>query len=107
MSGQAVVRADISGVSLAEKCEITTSTAHGLSTGNWIRVTDLGNCGPATDRGMNQINNKEYTVYVTSSTTFQIKNPITDEYINSTDFTPWVAGGQINLEQTSFQYEGD
>lgn len=108
MSGQTAVRSNISAITNAEKCQITTSSAHGLSTGDFVRVTGLGNCGlVATDRGFEEIDAKRYKVYVTSTTEFYIRDPITSEYVNSTDFTTYVEGGQINLEQTAFEYAGE
>lgn len=107
MSGQAVVRADISAVTKAERCEITTSAVHGLSIGNYVRVTDLGNAGLlATDRGMDEIDTRRFDVYVTSTTTFLLRDPITKEYIDSTNYVTYVEGGMVTLEQQSFNYEG-
>jgi hypothetical protein len=106
MSGQEVVRSDISAVSNAERCEITTSSAHGLSTDQFIRVTDLNGMIPV-NRGQTQINNQRFKVYVTSTTTFYLRDPITSSYINSTNYTPYVEGGSVNLFQTQYQYEGD
>lgn len=106
MSGQAVVRSNISAVSNAERCEITTASAHGLSTGQFIRVTDLNGMIPV-NRGQTQINNNRFKVYVTSTTTFYLQDPITFNYINSTNYTPYVEGGSVNLFQTQYQYEGD
>ena len=106
MTGQAVLRVGISAISLAEKCEVTTDAVHGLVTGNQIRITDLNGRIPVP-RGFDQINNKRYEVVVNSTTTFYIKDVITEEYIDSTNFTPYVTGGSVNLFQTQFDYEGD
>ena len=105
MSGQEVVRSNISAVSNSDRCEVTTSSAHGLSTGNFIRITDLNGMIPI-NRGQTQINNKRFRVYVTSTTTFYLQDPITFQYINSTDYTPYVEGGSVNLFQTQYTYEG-
>lgn len=105
MSGQEIVRSDISAVTNAEKCEITTSSAHSLSTGDFIRVTDLNGMIPV-NRGQTQINNQRFKVYVTSTTTFYLQDPITSNYINSTNYTPYVEGGSVNLFQQTYQYEG-
>jgi len=108
MSGQTAVRSDISAITNADKCQITTSTAHGLAIGDLVRVTGLGNSGlRATDRGFEEIDGKRYKVYVTSTTEFYIQDPITSDYVNSSDFTTYIEGGQINLEQTAFEYAGD
>ena len=105
MSGQEAVRAYISAISLAERCEITTVEEDVFSSGNFVRLTDLNGMMP-TPRGMVQINNKLFLIEVTGSTTFLIKDPITHQYINSTGYTPYVSGGRVNLDHTSFTYEG-
>ena len=104
MSGQASVRSDISAITLADRCEVTTSDVHGLSTGNMIRITGLNGMMPV-DRGFPQINNSRYQVQVKSTTTFQLRDPITKEYIDSTGYTPYVEGGNVTLFQTNFIYE--
>lgn len=106
MSGQAAHRALINGVSLGERCEITTLEPHGYHTGDIVRVTDLG-CTMPVKRGMDQINDKRFLIYVTGLSTFLIRDPITRDYVNSTSYTPWVLGGRIDLEDTQFVYEGD
>jgi len=106
MSGQASARANITAISLAEKCEITTLEEDIYSTGDRITVTDLGQQMPVP-RGMPQINNCSYLVEKTSSTTYLIKDITTEDYINSLNFTPYVEGGNLNLDQTIFIYEGD
>jgi hypothetical protein len=106
MSGQEVVRADISNITNAEKCVITTSDAHGFSTNNFVRLTDLNSSIP-TLRGMDQINNKKFRVVVIDTTDFYIEDPITFEKINSTDYTPYVSGGYVTLVQSEFIYSGD
>lgn len=108
MSGQAVFRSNISAVSQAERCQITTTSAHSLSTGNHVRITDLGPVGTkATDRGMDQLDGKEFDIYVDSTTTFLLRDPISNQYIDSTDYVPYVSGGIVTKEQQSFDYEGD
>lgn len=101
--GQEEVRLDISGVSNANPCVITTSTDHGLATGNQVRLTDLNGRIPIP-RGEDQINNKRFKIVVTSTTQFKIKNVITDEFIDSTDFVPYVTGGSCNLIAENFNY---
>ena len=89
----------ISAVSQADPCVITTTTAHGYQTNQIIRITDLGNIGPGlTARGMDQLNNNRYMIVVINSTSFSLKDPITDEPVDSTSFTAWVSGGRVDLE---------
>jgi len=107
MSGQAVFRANISNISQAEKCQVTTTSAHGFSTGQLVRITDLGPVGrKAVDRGMNRIDGQEYNIYVDSTTTFLLRDPISLEYVDSTNYVAYVSGGQATVEQTTFEYEG-
>ncbi len=87
----------ISGVTQADPCVITTTTSHGYQTDQQIMITDLGNIGPGiTPRGMDQLNNNEYII-VLSANTFSLRDVITDEPVDSTSFTAWVAGGRINM----------
>lgn len=88
----------ISGVSQADPCVVTTSTAHGYQTDQQVRITDLGNVGPGiAARGMDQINNKQFIITVINSTTFSLRDVITDEPIDSTGFTAWVSGGRVDM----------
>jgi len=98
--GAPAYRSLISGVSQANPCVITTTAVHGLQTDQLVRITDLGSDMP-TARGMDEINNKRYRVVVLTTTTFSLKDPVTDEDINSTNFTAWVAGGRVDLESRS------
>ena len=47
MPGQAAKRADISAITNASPCEITTSAAHGFSSLDVVRLTDLNGNGPS------------------------------------------------------------
>ena len=101
MAGQASFRALISAVSKAVQCQVTTIEAHGYSTDDSIRITDLGSLMP-TKRGMVQINNGQFVIFADSTTTFLLRDPITMDYIDSTDFQTYVSGGRVNLENTIF-----
>lgn len=91
-------RALISGVTQADPCVVTTTAAHGFQTDQQVRITDLGNVGPGVAaRGMDQLNNNQYLITVLSSTTFSLRDPITDEPIDSTSFTAWVSGGRVDM----------
>lgn len=95
--GVEAFRALISAVSQADPCVITTVAVHGLQTNQLIRITDLGSDMP-TARGMEQINNLRFRIVVINTTSFSLKDPITDDSIDSTNFTAWVSGGRIDLE---------
>jgi hypothetical protein len=87
----------ISGVSQANPCVVTTSTAHGYQTDQIVRITDLGSDMP-TARGMDQINNKRFRIVVLTSDTFSLYDPVSGDAINSTSYTAWVSGGRVDLE---------
>ena len=104
--GQAAVRADISAVTKADPCKVTTSVAHGFTTGNFIRITDLGNVGKdAPRRGMDQIDGRRFKVLVIDSTNFTLKDPITSKDVDSTGFTTYVSGGFCDIVETEFEFE--
>ncbi|MDP2652215.1 MAG: ubiquitin-activating E1 FCCH domain-containing protein, partial [bacterium] len=96
-------RADISAISNADPCAVTTLVAHGYATDDFVRLTDLNSCIPIW-RGCDQINNKRFKVIVTSETEFTLRNPITFEDIDSTNFTPYVTGGRCNKISHEFEY---
>ena len=106
MSGQEAVRSDISAITNANPCVVTTSAAHGLTTNNFVRLTDLNSAMPSI-RGMDPINNHKFRVIVLDTTNFSLQHPITFENVDSTGYTPYVSGGYCNLIQTEFIYEGD
>lgn len=89
--------ASISAISQADPCVVTTSSAHGFQTDQIVRITDLGGDIP-TPRGMNQLNNNRYRIVVASTTTFSLKDPITDDPIDSAAYTAYVSGGYATLE---------
>lgn len=97
--GVTALRANISGVSQADPCVVTTSTAHGFQTDQIVRITDLGNVGPnATDRGMGQLDGNRYLITVINTTSFSLRDVITDEPIDSSGYDAWVSGGRCTIE---------
>lgn len=103
-TGQAEHRSFITSITQSARCEVTTDANHGYSTGDYIRFTDLGFCMPIP-RGADTINNDLFLIEVTGATTFFIKDIVTDKYIDSSNFVPYVTGGQCNLKTTNFEYE--
>lgn len=103
MTGQTAYRALISAISQAEKCEVTTVDVHGYATGQHIRITDIDGMMPI-NRGMVQLNDGHFLIEVLSTTIFLLKDPITTEYIDSTNYEAYVSGGRVNLENTVFLY---
>lgn len=103
MSGQEEHRFDISNISSADPCVVTTSTDHDFSTFDFVRIMDIDGRMP-TPRGVDQIDGKRFRVIVLDTTNFAIQDPITFENIDSTNFTPYVTGGNVNLVETTFVY---
>lgn len=95
--GVPAFRALISGVTAADPVVVTTTTSHGFQTNQIVRITDLGDVG-VSDRGMEQLNNNRYGIIVLSATTFSLYDVITDEPIDGTGYTAWVAGGRCDIE---------
>ena len=92
-------RANISAVTQADPCVVTTSAPHGFQSDQIVRITDLGNVGPgAPARGMDELNNNRFLITVLSSTTFSLRDVITDEPIDSTSFPAYVSGGKCDIE---------
>jgi hypothetical protein len=73
----------ITGATNANPCQIT-SVAHGLSTGAFVYLIDVG--------GMLQLNNNTYQITVTGANTFTLNG------IDSTLFTPYTSGGTWEVE---------
>ena len=103
--GQIPRRALISNISLATKCQVTTVAPHPYVTGNFVRLTDLNSSMPIL-RGCDQLNNNLYSVVVNGLSTFLLKDYITDLYIDSTEFTPYVTGGNCNLDNHTYTFHG-
>jgi len=75
-------RPKIVNVSKANPAVVTTDAAHGLTTGDSIRIMDM-------TAGMVEVNNIQTTATVLSTTTFQLDN------IDSTAFTTYTGGGSV------------
>jgi hypothetical protein len=104
MSGQDEHRFGITAISKANPCKVTVDAVHGYSTNDLVRLTDLNGSIPV-DRGMPQINNDRWEIVVTSTTQFTLRDPVTHEDVDSTNFTTYVTGGSCNRIETNFQYE--
>ena len=93
-------------VNLTNPCVIETEEAHGYSTGDSVRITNIGQC-TVSDFGAWQLNNNLYKIIVTGDQTFQIKDPITNEFIDASNFAPYVSHGQVNKVRHNFVYTED
>jgi len=104
--GQTANRTDITAISNALPCEVTTTEDHGYTSGKFVRLTDLNGSMP-TPRGEDPINNYRFKITVTGDTTFTLKYPVTDEPVDSTNFPPYVEGGYCNLIEQNFIYNSE
>ena len=81
---------NISNISKAEPAVITTSSNHGLTTGDEILISGIS--------GMTVLNGNNYYVSVTNETQFGISNfESLDPLIDSTDFAEYTSGGTITI----------
>lgn len=71
---------NVSAASKASPCQITTTSVHGLTTGDQVMLAELG--------GMVELNNKFYTATVVDTTKFTLG-------IDSTDYTTYTTGGNV------------
>lgn len=105
MTGQTEQRAGITNITNADPCTVTIDTDISLVTGDFVRLTDLNGRMP-TPRGEDPLDGKRFRVVLISATEFKIQDPITYDYIDSTNYTPYVTGGSCNFVQTDFNYSG-
>lgn len=106
MSGQTTHRADILNITNSYPCEIQTTEEHGFESLQFVRLTDLNGMMP-TPRGEDPLNNNRYRIIKTGLDSFQIQNPITYQFIDSSGYPPYVTGGSANRVPTDFYYYGD
>lgn len=105
--GQLPHRATLLSVSIGFPCIITTTAAHGYSTHDFIRLTNLNGMMPAPQHGVDQLNGNRYRIIVTGDDTFKIQNPITFQDIDSSNFPPYTSGGNVNLVENDFYFYGE
>lgn len=102
--GQTPHRANITAITNAVPCAVTTTEVHGYSTDDFVRLTDLNGAMPIP-RGEDPINNYRWQIIVTSTTSFTLKHPVTHLPVDSTNYPPYVSGGYCNLIETNFVYQ--
>jgi len=85
--------ASISGITQANPCVITTSSAHGITIGSQVALSGIV--------GMTQLNG--VTTYVTATTS----TTITLGAINSTSYTAYSSGGTVTPQTAQFAVGGD
>jgi hypothetical protein len=104
--GQIPRRANVTGITNALPCVLTIDENPGIVSFDFVRLTDLNGAMPVP-RGEDPLNNHRYRVVLTSDTTFKLQDPITYEYIDSTNYPPYVEGGFCNLIERSYIYHSD
>lgn len=80
----------ISAATQASACQITTTTAHGLSTGDYVIITSVV--------GMTELNNYMYKVTVVDATNFTIG-------VDSTGFTEYDSAGTVTLLDDGIRWD--
>lgn len=106
VQGQIPRRALIAGITNSFPCSLETVEAHGYSSLQFVRLTDLNGVMPIP-RGEDPLNDHRFRIIVTGSTTFNLQDPVTHKYIDSTNYTPYVEGGNCNLIAQEFVYHGE
>ena len=94
---------DISSISKANPCVVTTSEEHGYSTNDFVRITNCGNAGNS-NFGMSLLTRNKYKIKVIDTTSFSLHNPVTGNNIDSTTYETYVSDGKVNLIRTLYQY---
>ena len=62
---------------------------------------------PVPQHGADQLNNNRYRIVIQSDTSFALQDPITFDYIDSTNFPPYTEGGKANLVENAFYFYGE
>lgn len=96
--GQTDSHVAISGATAADPVVITTSSAHGLTTGDRVIITKV--------LGMTQLNSPSrnpYQVNVLTTTTFELQD-IKGNDIDGSSFTAYTSGGQVNKVGGPFDF---
>jgi hypothetical protein len=77
----------ITGITNAFPPVVTTSGAHGYTTGDSVYIDNVS--------GMVEINQGTYIVTVLSATTFDLTNPFTGQAVNAVNYGAYTAGGTV------------
>ena len=101
--GQTPRRSNIVAISNSDPCIVEIDVNPGYVTGDFIRLTDLNGMVPVP-RGMDPLNNYRFKIVLETDTTFKIKHPVTDEYVDSTNYPVYTEGGSCNLVNSNFVY---
>jgi hypothetical protein len=75
----------VSAITKANPCEVTTSAAHNLITGDLIEMYGVG--------GMTEVNGVTYEVVYVNATKVTLRDPVTHVAIDSTGYNAYTSGG--------------
>ena len=106
MAGQIPRRSNIVNITNGVQCEVTTDVPHEYESYTFVRLTDLNGAMPVP-RGEDPLNNYRFRIVVTGASSFKLQEPVTHEWIDSTEYPPYVEGGYCNLIETEYFYHGD
>lgn len=90
-AGVTADRATITNISKASPAVVTASNT--FADGQLVRITKV--------EGMTEVNNKLYKVNNRTASNFELQDPVTDEDIDSSNFTTYSSGGQANMVSRS------
>src|SRR3989337_702570 len=84
-TGVTAIRGTITGITGAEP-PVVTSVAHGLSNGEFVKITEVD--GPV------QLNNRPYRVFNTTADTFELQDPGNRENVDASSLPAYFANGR-------------
>lgn len=104
--GQIPRRSNILSISNALPCVVEINDNPGYLTNDFVRLTNLNGAMPIP-HGSDPLNNYRWKITLLSDTTFFLRHPVTNEKVDSTNYTPYVTGGFCNLIDREFVYFND
>lgn len=72
---------------------VVTITAHGWSSGNWVRASNFVTSPVASATGMEQLNYRQFIISVINANTFSLIDPATGLAIDTSAYTAFVNNG--------------
>lgn len=91
VSGDHIISATVTGITVANPGVVTMSGAHNLQTGDIVVITGV--------LGMTEVNGQPYTITVTGANTFSI--------VNTSGFSAYVSGGVVCVLNRGLASTGD
>lgn len=82
----------INAVTKANPAQVTTTVAHGFSTGNEVEIDGVV--------GMTELNGRRFIVTSTGASTFTLTDQLTGSAVDSTLFTTYTSGGTVKRVYT-------